>query len=341
MIKRRYLELIVPLSTFIVLTTVVYILYLSSVKEHYSVIEQQLTDTGRLLSKEFKNIIKSDIDRLKNLRDRLEKSNGDYFSRWENDAYLIIDQNSSFKFIEWIDSSMIIKKIVPKKGNEAALNLDISKLDYRRDDWITNTKLNKINMTSWLKLTQSGRSFLVDVPVYYNHNFQGTITAGMNFEDSFNHLVDYLEDQYSVELYDNKGSLFFKTNTDIKLKSSRNIEYKNKLTLTDVGNREWIIKVFPSNKLILAKSRRVNNIALIIGIILSLFTSLLTYFYLRAKKSTRLARLTNLALKKANETLNSERVRAEKASQAKTDFLSNMSHEIRTPLHAIVGFIEL
>ena len=93
--------------------------------------------------------------------------------------------------------------------------------------------------------------------------------------------------------------------------------------------------------MILAKSRRVNNIALIIGIILSLFTSLLTYFYLRAKKSTRLARLTNLALKKANETLNSERVRAEKASQAKTDFLSNMSHEIRTPLHAIVGFIEL
>ncbi|WP_337188902.1 ATP-binding protein [Phenylobacterium sp.] len=36
-----------------------------------------------------------------------------------------------------------------------------------------------------------------------------------------------------------------------------------------------------------------------------------------------------------------EKIRAEQASQAKSDFLANMSHELRTPLNAINGFSEI
>ena len=45
--------------------------------------------------------------------------------------------------------------------------------------------------------------------------------------------------------------------------------------------------------------------------------------------------------RRAKQLLEDALRKAEKASQAKSDFLSRMSHDIRTPLNAIVGMTEL
>ena len=46
-------------------------------------------------------------------------------------------------------------------------------------------------------------------------------------------------------------------------------------------------------------------------------------------------------LRRAKETSDRARERAEAASRAKSTFLANMSHELRTPLNAILGFSEI
>ena len=68
MARRKLLDYSIPLIVFVFLTTIVVILYAFAINKHYSVIEEQVHDTGRLLSKEFYKQYRAGVSKLEDLK---------------------------------------------------------------------------------------------------------------------------------------------------------------------------------------------------------------------------------------------------------------------------------
>ena len=270
----------------------VVLLWYTNQQEQQQVRVETVQDTGQLIRQQIQGQVLQSLKTLQNLKSRIEVTDGEYFDYWDYDASLTMEQDPSFLLVEWIDQNMIIQRVEPEKGNENAIGLDISELEYRRPDWEAARDDSVLNLTHWLELVQGPKAFLVDAPVYYQGSFKGSITAALNFQERFDEIMQGL-DQYYVRIQDEFGETFYEFGREQAYTENGVFESMITFDPSRINSGNWSIRVVSSHS---EESRNAENgliLNLILGLILSLTTGFLMYYVLTANAARVEAKSAN------------------------------------------------
>lgn len=264
-------------------------LNLRSDKENLRNVQQQnLNMSGQYLSELFLNTIDQNIMTLENLKGRIEETGGSYFDYWEYDARLILNQHPSFRLVEWIDSNGIIQIVEPEADNEEAIGLNILELDYRRDDWLQMKADSLTNLTQWTPLVQGGGAFLVDTPLFFNGDFQGSITAGMDFTESFNQIMIGRE-MYNVEISDDAGTVFYSHAPSPVAEHLKDIGFAGEIFINASTPRTWNVSIVPNTQFA-ASTETGLNAGVILRAFLPILFGVMVYFMLVSYRANNVIR---------------------------------------------------
>jgi sensor domain CHASE-containing protein len=165
-----------------------------------------------------KNQIKGHLDShltsLRRMAQRWDFSGRPAQAAWEADAGNYIHDFHDFQALEWVDPSYHIRWVVPLKGNEKVVNLDLTQEPRRRDAVLLAEQQHQPVITHPLQLVQGGTGLVVYTPIYVGTNFDGLIVGVFKADQLFGHILSHevLADNAIIisdgveELYENNLS---------------------------------------------------------------------------------------------------------------------------------------
>lgn len=140
-----------------------------------------------------------------------------------------------------------------------------------------------------------------------------------------------------------KNNAYFYLKQHLNLKESISILNNKRLEIDDYDKfkESERLKEISQNVNKNRQQEKANKFSKLISILAIALISILSLLSLSLYKNNIIRTQSNLMLKEKNKELEIAKDKAEKASNARSEFLSTVSHELRTPLNAINGITHL
>lgn len=263
--------------------------------------EDNLRNTIYLETQNTRDIIVANIKErafaIERMTERWNKRGGIPQSEWESDAANFVDDFQNVQTIAWIDKSYRVRWLIPLRGNEKALNADLSVEEYSHATLDQVREQRSMKLTKAINLAQ-GKGIIVAAPVFRNSEFDGFIVGTLQLQTMIDRALASKNIQgLDIMLYEGAEEIYRSGNTNSGL-----MLWAQEIPLSfyDVN---WRVQIIPQQRFMDRSNSKLPKIVLIIGLFITALFALTTYLAQHARNRAVEAERINKQLTKADKQL--------------------------------------
>jgi len=221
-----------------------------------------------------------------------EINNESEFSQF---THPILDLFPDFQAINWVDGQGVIRWVTPRKGNEAAVNLDLRKLDLPSKTLALAEQSGKLQITPPIELAQGGQGFVAYIPTHSARGNRGFINIVFRTEPLISPILKFNSaHRYHLTMWDGDrqiiGDPHYSTSPPPRRLTSKSEGIERKFP---VSSRIWRLILTPTKNTTGRLAAIIDEVLLITGLSLALIIALLI----------RIAGLRHIAQDQSEEAL--------------------------------------